>query len=74
VSGLGDLNGDGYVEVITGAYGDSINGYRSGHIKVTSAKKLLDPDSGGYRDEDVADDDDYGLIGDIGDVGMEIPQ
>ena len=42
VSGLGDIDGDGYGEVIVGSHGDDINGYKSGHVRVISANQLLD--------------------------------
>ena len=42
VSGLGDINGDGYGEVIMGSHRDNINGNYSGHVRVISANQLLD--------------------------------
>ena len=60
VSGLGDVDGDGYLEVIVGSHGDDINGYKSGHIRVISAKKVLDSSGEGYHDEEMSpEDDDY---------------
>ncbi len=63
VGAAGDVNGDGYDDVIVGAIGDDDNGSRSGTVRVYSGRGYwMDSDGDGLNNAVDIDDDNDGIL------------
>ena len=73
VSAVGDVNHDGYADVIVGAYADDNSSTNSGSVRVFSGKGLWsDFDADGQNDAVDTDDDNDNVL-DIDDIGPQNP-